>query len=188
MAVAIDQGVVSRVHRYTEVDKESVNPVRNPQIPRSSFMPVFRPADMLPAYKALNLRSVVSTESADWFSPQAGCIGKPFAEVLILREAKRLGNVKLTEFSWLSRLALPGTMIRKNGSERSYAVIGHCSGNLCWGWPLAVSEAQAGNFVLHVPPKSRPVPLIILEPKDWVARPFEIRAPMHTAIRRTKVV
>ena len=176
MAVAIDARVLSGLNKYEEVNRDSQKHVRNFAFTKQTFRPNFSAKTMDPKLKNLNLKRIVGTTEASWFSPNAANTAAPFADILACREvAPRIFRL---ETAWLSRLFTPLLAVRPTGTSDWFVVVGDICAVLVKGWPLAVdsgiytpitnNDSVAKNFVCH-------------DIDAFEAFPLKPACPMHRA-------
>ena len=176
MAVAIDARVLSGLNKYEEVNRDSQKHVRNFAFTKQTFRPNFSAKTMDPKLRNLNLKRIVGTTEASWFSPNAANTATPFADILACREvAPRIFRL---ETAWLSRLFTPLLAVRPTGTSDWFVVVGDICAVLVKGWPLAVdsgiytpitnNDSVAKNFVCH-------------DIDAFEAFPLKPACPMHRA-------
>ena len=94
---------------------------------------------MAPGARDLNLKRIVGTGEAGWFSPSSTNTAAPFADVLACRELAP--KVHRLETAWLSRVFLPHLAVRPKGTSDWYVAIGDICAVLAKTWPLAVNDS-----------------------------------------------
>ena len=143
MAVAIDTGVLSSLNKFEEVDRITQPVARNQKFQSHAFKPVLRPDLQDARTRDLNLRSVVGTGDATWFSPSSENAYAPFADIISRREARAKGNFECMKYLWLSRLLCTRMLIRKVGAADWQLSLGCTHSTLAVAWPCTLK----GKFI-----------------------------------------
>ena len=120
----------------------------------------------------MNLRQIVSDKQPDWFSPSSNSMYCPYVDIAVAREAHRVKNLRLQQYSWLTQLAEPRrTILRKPGTSTRYLCIGHSCGELGWMWALKESDKKCGLWV--VDGDQHQVPFVVFslqQPDSWLGQ------------------
>jgi len=180
LAVTVDTGVLSKLNKFKEVDRSSIPPMRAVALSPTAFTPPKKPADDDTAMKELNLKSVIGTGPASWYSPTASTMMTPYADIVTRRLAKEQGvPFRMLEFTWLTRLCNRFLLIQPVGSDLWYLSMGSICNEYIKAWPV-VKTGKTYSVVWNNTAKSKA--FLFVEPQKFSAMPVQPVSPMHKAI------
>ena len=142
MAVAIDQGVTSKVNHYIEVDRSTAVPARRFQFDAHTFYPILKQKFQDEGTKAAAWNTVVGHGDSDWYSPTATTASAPYCDIAAKRS---LTNMKDLQYTWLSRLCSGAPLlIRRVNTPHWYISMGNICSIIVKCWP---SQPHGKYFV-----------------------------------------
>lgn len=184
MAVVIDKQVLSSLNHFEEVSREHEIIERSFSFGPHAFKPRMRPDTEDHPTRMMSLRSIVGTGEASWYSPTASTSVAPYADLLICREAARLGTFLLLENTFLCQLASPRLCLRRVGEALWHMCIGDVVGVVAYGWP--VRQCDDGTLVPVTEAGTCPQPLVMMQAEVWEAMPVTPISPLRRALLRVR--
>ena len=144
MAVPIDKRVVSQIHHFKEIDRATVQPMRNVDFTKDTFSLVLRLDRLEKPLRDLGIHKVVNNVNADWFSPNAGNVPLPYGDLEVARHCKHVAkDLHLMEFRSFAELALVNMCLRAKGTDDWYWCEGSIVGELVSAWPMKLVRGDA---------------------------------------------
>jgi hypothetical protein len=180
MAVAIDSGVLCQLNKYSEVDRHGQMVARNFTFAKQAFKPPLRAKQLDPKVRDLNLRRVVGTGEAPWFSPTAAGASAPYADIAARREIGATGDWSQLKALWMCRLGNTRLLLRKVGSAQWFVCVGDICSVVMALWPVRL-EAD-GTYVPNVRDDSKCAHMTLTDPVLWEAMPVMPASPKRRAI------
>ena len=123
----------------------------------------------------MNLRSIVGTKPLETYSPSSQSMYQPITDIPVGRAAKKLGNIKMQQYSFLVQLAHPRhTIVRQLGQKLRLFVLGNTVGELGWGWELKEDYHKPGMYVMDLEKGQKPQEFVVMNVDDWVAQEVQV--------------
>jgi len=184
MAVSIDTGVLSTVNRFDEIKREDADATRDTEFNKDFFSPPVRKDCLDEETAALNLHTIAGYGDADWYSPAAANVNRPYLEMVAARRAKSDGHLELLENACMSRLASKRILLRERGQADSDWKF--CQGSICntvaCTWPAV---QQDGMYAPLVSDTAAAEYVTIFDPRKFEAMSIQPISPMHRAIAKS---
>lgn len=172
MAHVLEQGVLTKKHRFKAVEVASPAYLTSSTLPASAWEPSVKEASM-------DFNGVQSTKAhPDWYSPCAARMNTPHADLAVLRDVSRLGDLDLASNTWLGE-AFDASHMMVVGLPKAVGVGVQCyipimnfpkSGVMLW--PVT-KQVLDGQTCLHFDPTDEPVVRPVLNLINIKAQCFE---------------
>lgn len=180
MAAILRQGVVHRRHRFAAIEPDTPVGPKPARLPIQAFQGKI-------AERSLPWQTVVSTSSATtWYSPNAENYSANAADMVLLQEARRAGDLDAVSEAWLGCVAQVSHKLllgipQGNGQFRYYHLLHHFDKSGVLGWPDdVVSVPGTGQQVfVHSLSEKSPTVLALLSFEGVRAMTFKWWSWLH---------
>lgn len=177
----LERRVLSRVHRYSEVQPDSSAVLRGAAAPPDFFVAKAKE-------QSVPFSETVGTSSkATWWSPSAERCGTPSADLELLRYAQDGDKWRQIQYAWLGAICRwqHNIIFRRRGEERWYFALGPVGESCVLGWPTKEVQVQQGgigsSFFEPIVSEKRPSLFAVCELSPWEGCAFEWHSPAWTA-------
>ena len=171
MAICIDTGVLNKLNKYNEVERESETIERAFTFDEHTFMPQMNLNKLgCDETRKANFKRIVGIGDAPWFAPTACNSSSPYADILACRDLG-VSRLRRLETVWFARLAHQRVLIRKVGQDDWNIVIGELHSTIVRVWPAVCRDGQ--TYKPRVDEHSESVTITITNPDVWEGLPFE---------------
>ena len=142
MAAIIDQQIIQERHHFTPLPVITAGVPRTARLPLDAFQPKF-------SLKSMDLQCISSPKQhPEWWSPSAQNYTVPHADLAMLKDAHRQGNLHLCRHAWLgeamhSKNKLALFMQLPGQEEKSWSMaLHHFKGSSILVWPCKVHQSE----------------------------------------------
>jgi hypothetical protein len=182
---SIHTELLGKDHEYPEVSVEDCPPGAKLELHKKSKEALFSPNS---APDVMQLRRIKGQDDPTWPTATPESSGRRPGAMAVLRECAETQEWGLVANSWLIKLAIVGTVVRKVAEpDKIYFVMGKCWKQAVILWMaicVVVSDTCFYRPLLAPEPNAPPVSLAsIMNTALWEARPVRWMAPAEALVK-----